>query len=199
MLSAKRQFHALPWNERYEPDTNGGCWLWLGSVNKGPCGGYGAMTIKGLPKAAHRAFYSEFVGPIPDGMEVCHKCDVRCCVNPQHLFIGTKSDNQRDCVRKGRKNAAKGEDNGDAVLTETQVLRMYSDTRAQGLIAAEYGVDRTTVNLIQSGKKWQWLTCNLPRVERQRGPWTPSRVRLVIPERTEPLPCHRQGPAPYRP
>ena len=148
---------------------------------------------------AHRAFYLLLRGDIAPGMEVCHRCDTPPCVNPGHLFIGTKSDNQRDCVQKGRKNAQRGSDNGDAVLTEDQVLRLYSDTRAQGVIAAEYGVDRTTINLIQSGKKWQWLTHNLPRVVRDRGPWTPDRVRLVIPERTEASPSPRLGPAPFRP
>jgi len=83
------------------PEPNSGCWLWVGYTNKGygfiSTGGYGG----GL-KAAHRLSWELHKGPIADGYLVCHRCDVRCCVNPEHLFIGTQLDNIRDMYSKGR-------------------------------------------------------------------------------------------------
>lgn len=178
MILQRRQFHALPWHERYEPDPNSGCWLWLGCVNPN---GYGMLNVKGWPVIASRAFYVLHHGPIPPKIEICHRCDTPCCVNPTHLFAGTKSDNQQDCVNKGRKNAAKGEGNGSVVLAEAQVVEIYTDLRHQRLIAEEYGVDRTTINLIQSGKIWGFLTSELPRVVRGMGPWREGRDRLIYP------------------
>lgn len=178
MILQRRQFHALPWHERYEPDPNSGCWLWLGSINRS---GYGMLNVKGWPFIASRAFHVLHIGPIPEGHEVCHRCDTPCCVNPGHLFAGTKSDNQRDAVRKGRNRQPRGENNTFAVLTEKQVLQIYSDTRHQRLIAADFNVHRTTVNLVQSGKKWGWLTKDRPRVVRGMGPWREGRDRLIHP------------------
>lgn len=74
------------------------CWLFTGSKIRG----YGQFHFNKKPTLAHRASYEIFVGKIPDGLWVCHKCDVRNCINPKHFFIGTRSDNMRDCVSKGR-------------------------------------------------------------------------------------------------
>lgn len=107
---------------------------------------------------AHRAFYELFNSPIPGGLHVCHRCDTPLCVNPAHLFLGTRSDNTQDAIKKGRWVASPGERNGTAILKEAEVLAIYTDIRTQGCIAAEYGVHRTTINLIKTGKKWGWLT-----------------------------------------
>jgi hypothetical protein len=79
------------------------CTLWSGAIGKR--NGYGMVKWKGRVQTAHRAVY-EFVHNVtlPKGVDVCHTCDVRHCVNPDHLFIGTRSDNMRDCVAKGRLN-----------------------------------------------------------------------------------------------
>jgi HNH endonuclease len=91
----------LSFEESYIPVTESGCWLW----DRGTTGaGYGLITPHPGAKMelAHRFSYRTNVGPIPKGMEICHKCDVRSCVNPSHLFLGTRRDNMLDCWRKGR-------------------------------------------------------------------------------------------------
>lgn len=85
----------------YIPVTETGCWLWLGAVN---AGGYGDLGSKKYSeeRLAHRLFYTRYVGIIPRGLLVLHKCDVTLCVNPNHLYVGTQKDNGADMSRRGR-------------------------------------------------------------------------------------------------
>lgn len=76
------------------------CWLWQGK--KFPRTGYGQFTIRRKTVLAHRTAHELAIGPIPAGMLVCHRCDVRDCVRPDHLFLGTYSDNMRDASSKMR-------------------------------------------------------------------------------------------------
>lgn len=93
-----------------------GCWLWQGSIFKD---GYGAIGIRRTgSKRAHRVSYEAFVGRIPDGLWVLHKCDTPACVNPDHLFVGTASDNTVDMHNKGRRKILRGEDHPNTKFSE---------------------------------------------------------------------------------
>lgn len=78
-----------------------GCWRWTGAVTSRGYGSFGYPT-RSKCVSAHRFSYSSFIGPIEAGKLICHKCDNKWCVNPDHLFMGTGSDNMMDCVNKGR-------------------------------------------------------------------------------------------------
>lgn len=81
------------------PEPNTGCWLWGGDYYTT---GYGIISSSGKSTSAHRFSYSMFKGS-PHGNYVLHKCDVRGCVNPDHLFLGTQKDNIQDMIKKGRR------------------------------------------------------------------------------------------------
>lgn len=120
----------------------------------------------------HRLSWELHNGPIPDGMLVCHHCDVRNCVRPEHLFLGNYSDNAVDMVRKGRAGLAgdrhwsrqrpdavlKGQDNPYAKLSTEQVLaiRAQSDAGASRVqLAAEYGVSASSISQIALRRSWR--------------------------------------------
>ena len=90
----------MPWSEaKYIPEPNSGCWLWLASLQSK---GYGSQRYQGRSDRAHCVSYKIHCGPIPEGRIVCHTCDTRICVNPDHLYLGTPQSNMDDRVKRGR-------------------------------------------------------------------------------------------------
>lgn len=79
-----------------------GCWIWMQSLAKSGYGNFRRERRSGT-QLTHRASYTAFVGPVPEGLHVLHRCDVRACCNPSHLFVGTNQDNIADSVAKGRR------------------------------------------------------------------------------------------------
>lgn len=136
---------------RFVPVPECGCWLWTGGRYSN---GYGAMPLGRISEnmPAHRFSYQRYKGEIPPGIFVCHKCDTKTCVNPDHLFLGTHTQNMRDMRKKGR--APIGERHGGAKLTEGQVLLIRKDPRALIPIAAEYGVSEASIHNIKHFKTW---------------------------------------------
>lgn len=127
--------------------------------------GYTRIRRNGKQVLAHRAAYEDAFGPIPEGMLVCHKCDNRACVNPDHFFLGTHADNLRDMVEKNRQ--AKHELHGRSKLTEADVVYIRSVCKAGGSgrgktqpfsqhgLARTFGVTPSLIGSIVSGRIWR--------------------------------------------
>ncbi len=140
-----------------------GCWEWQRGFTK--TGGYPSLTWRG-GTMGHRVSYTAFVGPIPAGLCVCHRCDNRACINPEHLFIGTLADNNADMRAKGRNRnqfsnqppKPRVERDPKSKLTEHQVLEIFRSKERGVTLAARYGVAQQTICGIRKGYKWTWLT-----------------------------------------
>lgn len=139
------------------PFDNSACWLWLGAVR--PVTNYGAFTVQRRSIDAHRISY--FLHNPKDsrqGLHVCHRCDVRLCVNPAHLYLGTPGENVRDAVVKGRN--ARGETHGRSKFTEIQVLeilKLVKDGYKQVDIINMTGYKKSTIQAIVSRRHWKHL------------------------------------------
>lgn len=122
------------------------------------CDGYIFVWRSGGTTRAHRYVFEQEYGPIPPGMCVCHTCDNRACINPEHLFLGTRIDNNIDRDRKGRNRLFRGEAHGRAKLTEAQVLEVYRSDKGLVELGRLYRVSQSCIGAIQRGATWSWLT-----------------------------------------
>jgi len=151
----QKQHHGLSLQERFELYIKRtiDCWEWIGHRDPN---GYGRLNVDGYPMLAHRLSYQLRWGGIPDGMAVLHKCDNPRCVNPEHLFLGTQSDNANDMYRKGRsrKRGMKGTDHHQAKLSEADVRAIRTSQEPDGKVGAQYGISRTAVNDIRKRRSW---------------------------------------------
>ncbi len=134
-------------------DAATGCLLWTGADDGH---GYGQMRINRKPVRAHRYAWSSVHGDIPDGKLVLHQCDNPRCVNVDHLFLGTHTDNVNDMDAKGRRinNQRKGERCRAAKLTGDAIIAIRADTRRQIDIAADYGIKQAHVSKIKLKQSW---------------------------------------------
>lgn len=139
-------------------DMRSGCLNWTGFRNPD---GYGEMNISRKTSRAHRVAYECHVGPIPDGLQVCHSCDNRACINPKHLFLGTNADNMADKMVKGRhgySGGARGVSHPHAKLTNADVAAIRAASGiSQRELAARFGVSQVNICFIRQGRMWKHL------------------------------------------
>lgn len=133
------------------------CWLWTGQVAGR---GYGVARSKMFRVKAHRASWELHNGPIPEGADVLHACDVKTCVNPEHLHLGNDAANSAEAWARGRKLPVRGERQGGAKLTDSDVyaIRRRGDGgEAHTAIAADYPVGPSAVRRIVNRQRWTHL------------------------------------------
>lgn len=152
-------FGTVPLEERFWAKVvkTDSCWNWRGSTQNG----YGQINIDGKPKRSSRVSYELAFGLIPNGMHVCHKCDNRLCVRPDHLFLGTHKENMYDAISKGRlKNPPinHGEQNPTAKLNWKYVREIRSNTTdTLAVLSKRYGVCMATIGNVKNNKVWREL------------------------------------------
>jgi hypothetical protein len=132
------------------------CWLWISGTDPY---GYGRFKFGGQYFVAHRFAWRLSFGEIPEGLCACHACDVRRCCNPAHLFLGTRADNTRDMVEKGRQ--ARGERTGNSKLDADSVREirgLYADGRyTQEVLGQRFGVSRRLISAIVNHERWSHI------------------------------------------
>lgn len=141
------------------PEPNTGCWIWDGNYHTrtgyGQIASGGASGIVGKTLKAHRASFEMFKGPIGAGLSVCHSCDNRWCVNPDHLFLGTTAQNLDDMRRKDRHT--RGERTPWSKLTAEQVKSILNETGSSSSVSKKYGVSPALISRIRKGLIWRHL------------------------------------------
>lgn len=150
--------------------STSGCWEWTG-CSRG--NGYGCMKVGSKLIDTHRLSFLVFKGAIPDGLLVCHTCDNKKCINPDHLFTGTHQDNYDDSIKKGRASAHSLENrlkirehgrrvalayilgNNSTLISNIRADLMLDISGAD--IGRKYGVSKFVVSRIKNNKAWQWI------------------------------------------
>lgn len=146
MSETERLREILYENIFYSPD---GCWYWTARTIKK----YGYLYFKGKAIRAHRLSYALHKGTLTNEIFVCHSCDNPTCVNPDHLWLGSHTDNIRDMIRKGRRSKKIP----NPKLTPFQVVEIRESSDRAISLAARYSVSRKTINNIKSGSTWKMV------------------------------------------
>lgn len=166
--------------ERFESQINkieGSCWLWTGEI---ATHGGGVLRIGGQILSAYRISYEIYMGEIPKDMCVCHTCDVRSCVNPEHLWIGTHAENMADAAKKNRMHP--GEQSAQSKLKNEQVIEIVNlyktGNYSQQQIAEMFGVEHTIISGIITGKNWKHLDIDRSFRKGRGSPGNKNAMRL---------------------
>jgi hypothetical protein len=135
------------------------CWEWIGGKYHN---GYGQFFDGKNKITAHRFSYKEYKGPIKKGLNVCHTCDNRWCVNPDHLFLGTQKENLQDMYSKNRQNPpdTRGTNNGRSIITSSDVVKMrnlYQNNISVAEIARKFSVSETQTSRIVKRQSWKHI------------------------------------------
>lgn len=162
-----------------------GCWIWNGSLTRW---GYGDIRVGGTVKPkhsnAHRIAWEVYKGPIEKGIFVCHKCDNRKCVNPDHLFLGTPKENQHDMIKKGRQKTLKGEECSWATLTNKDVLKiieMFKNGSNSPQVAKKFNISTKHASDIKRGRRWKHIgdRTGIKKIEANKRKLTVPLVREI--------------------
>ena len=145
------------WN-KVDKKSDDECWGWHGVGDQyGRC----RIRIMGKKYLSYRVSWVIHHGDIPEGLCVCHTCDNPVCTNPAHLFLGSQRDNILDMEEKGRALHLAGEQHYKSKLTEKEVVEILQKyvpfVYTTGMLAKEYGVERTTISCIINGKTWKYI------------------------------------------
>lgn len=153
--------------EKIQTIPESGCWIYMGALNEAGYGIAGLGSRGSGVERTHRISYSHFIGEIPEGMFVCHKCDVRSCCNPAHLFLGTNHDNVKDMIAKKR-NSKPPENKhikgtvhvlhklNDQAVREIRELRGSGKTLA--FLSNAFGVCDSVIYKICARRSWRHVS-----------------------------------------
>ena len=141
-------------DEKWMPEPNSGCWLWTSTLTSK---GYGSFHLNKYNRQAHRVAWQLYRGEIHSGLDVLHDCDVKCCVNPNHLHLGTAHDNAVEAVARGFWPDQKGESNGNVKLTALLVQEIRNSTGNYRYLADQYGISKTQIGNIKQRIQWNHL------------------------------------------
>lgn len=143
VLTVKQRFSTM-----FRKCKKTGCWVWTKSKTSK---GYGRMNVDGKTVRAHRLAWKLYNGRIGKGKCVLHKCDNPSCVNPDHLFLGTNSDNTRDMMEKQRYF-------GKLKVKEVSEIKKLLKTHTQVELADKYNVSQSAISSIKTGRNWSHVT-----------------------------------------
>jgi len=139
--------------DNVSPEPMSGCWLWTGTVRDKK--GYGGLTVDGLTQRAHRVNYKLFRGRIRHGLHVCHRCNIKACVNPDHLYLGTNAQNMADAARDGLR--PHGESHPRTSLTEEDVRAIRNSPMGCVRLARIYNMTKVGIMGIRRRRTWKHI------------------------------------------